>query len=424
MKEDFLHYLWKFKKIDFRNSKTTNGLSIEVKRFGVYNELSGADFFNALVLIDGQYWAGNIEMHLRSSYWFMHGHEKDAAYNNVILHVVWEHDVEVFNSNNQPIPVLELKNVVPASLLNTYLKLVESKHHFINCEHSLSSIDSFVIESWLERLYIDRLREKSMVIQEMLKHSNNNWEAVLFKLLMKNFGGNINGAAFLSIANSCDFSIIRKFMHDRDLFESFLFGQSGLLESEIPSSYEKMLYENYQFLCSKFNLSKLGVLPIQFFKLRPHNFPTIRFSQLAGVYKETSSLFSLLIEANTFKEIKEIIKVKTSGFWEKHYTFNKKSNKVVKCISDSFIHLLIINTIIPLKFCYLNYKSTVDTDPLLKVLYDLPPEKNSIVANFVSCNLKVKNSLHSQALLHLYQNLCSKNKCLQCVLGVKLLKEE
>ena len=54
MKEDFLHYLWKFKKFDTLNLKTFNDEEIIVLNVGQYLELAGPDFFNAQITIDNQ----------------------------------------------------------------------------------------------------------------------------------------------------------------------------------------------------------------------------------------------------------------------------------------------------------------------------------------------------------------------------------
>jgi hypothetical protein len=90
--------------------RTSNNEEVTVANVGQYLELAGPDFFNAQIRIDNQMWAGN-EIHLKSSDWYVHHHERDAAYENVILHVVWEHDTEIYRKNTE-IPVLELNKYV------------------------------------------------------------------------------------------------------------------------------------------------------------------------------------------------------------------------------------------------------------------------------------------------------------------------
>lgn len=422
MKEDFLHFLWRFKKFNFQNLQTTHAESIAVIAFGSYNTLSGPDFSNATIDIGKQRWVGNVEMHLKSSDWFLHGHEKDEAYNNVILHVVWEDDVQVFNTHNQPIPTLVLQPYVAKDVLNQYQQLIFHKYSFINCERSISEIDLFIFTTWKERLFIERLEEKAMFIQQLLNATQNNWEAVLFWMLMKSFGGNINGESFLSIAQSIDFSIVQKSTHSLVQLESLLFGQAGLLVSEIPSAYEVELQKEYQFLVAKFRLSQTGVIPPQFFKLRPPNFPTIRLSQLSNLYATHAQLFSNLMSCSSRAQLQEILKVSASEFWKTHYTFQKESKKVPKKLSISFIDLIIINTVIPLQFCYQRFKGSLQTESLLQLATQIPSEKNTVISKFENLTVTSNSAKDSQSLLQLYKQYCSKNKCLQCVVGTKLMK--
>ena len=254
MQEDFLHYIWKHKAFDSTLLKTTKGEAIRISNLGQHNHNSGPDFFNSQLSIADQLWAGNVEIHIKSSDWYVHNHEVDKAYDNVILHVVWDHDTEIFRKDNTEIPTLELKHCVNKNLIENYQKLLQSKS-WINCEASFAEVDDFLLNNWLERLYIERLEQKSETIQHLLKTSNNDWEAVLFKMLLKNFGLKINGEAFLSLANSFDFSILRKLQNDVLDVEALLLGQSSLLADEnIEEAYYTDLKQRYGFLKQKFKL--------------------------------------------------------------------------------------------------------------------------------------------------------------------------
>ena len=298
MKEDFLHYLWKFKKFDTLNLKTANNEEITIVNVGQYLELAGPDFFNAQITIGDQKWAGNVEIHLKSSDWYVHHHERDVAYENVILHVVWEHDTEIFRSNNTEIPVLELKKYVDAVTIANYQSLLSPKT-WIFCEKQLKEIDEFTFRNWQERLFFERLERKSKPIYDLLEQTNNDWEAVLFCLLAKNFGLNTNGEIFLKIANSIPFSIIRKESFEVENLEALIFGHAGLLDSEKEDNYFKDLKFRYFYLLHKYQMDKNCVEPVQFFKHRPDNFPTIRLSQLANLYHSQQNLFSKIITLNS-----------------------------------------------------------------------------------------------------------------------------
>jgi hypothetical protein len=420
MQEDFLHYIWKHKAFSTVALKTTRDEVVFVKNLGQHNHNAGPDFFNAQLSINDQLWAGNVEIHIKSSDWYIHNHEVDKAYDNVILHVVWEHDIEIFRQDNSEIPTLELKYYVDKSLLNNYQKLIQSKS-WINCESHFGEVDDFLFNNWLERLYIERLERKSEAIQEILETSNNDWEAVLFKMLLKNFGLKVNGESFLSLANSIDFSVLRKLQNNVLDVEALLFGQANLLGDDVQDVYYSDLQQRYHFLKQKFKLNNQGVLPVKFFRLRPPNFPSIRLSQFANLYTLEQNLFSRVINLKTKEDYYELFNKGVTDFWMTHYTFAKISKISKKCLTKSFIDLIIINTIIPLKFCYAkSHGKSVDED-LFQLIKQIKIEKNSVVSKFLDLKKIKKNALNSQALLQLKPQYCDKNKCLRCAVGSSLI---
>ncbi|GAA4899953.1 DUF2851 family protein [Flaviramulus aquimarinus] len=424
MQEDFLHYIWKYKKFEIANLKTTTGQSILVNHVGQHNFNSGPDFFNAKLKIEEQLWAGNVEIHVKASDWFLHNHEQDKAYDNIILHVVWEHDTDVFRKNNTSIPTLQLKDFIEETLFNNYEKLFSKQSKWINCENDFALVDNFVLSNWLERLYFERLERKSKTIETLLQESKNDWEAVLFIMLAKNFGLNVNGESFFSLAKSIDFSILRKTQSDQQILEALLFGQAGFLDQDIEETYYLSLVNEYSFLKQKFKLENHQVLPIQFFRLRPPNFPTIRLSQLASLYYEHQNLFSRVIETNALDDFYELFKVSTSAFWKTHYTFQKESKASVKTTTKPFVGLLLINTILPIKFCYAKQKGEDVNIDIIKLAYAIHSEKNSIIKAFNDLKKVSKSALDSQALIQLKTEYCDKNKCLQCTIGNTVLNKQ
>ncbi|CDF80213.1 conserved hypothetical protein (DUF2851) [Formosa agariphila KMM 3901] len=422
MQEDFLHYLWKYKKFDDSALQTVKGEAIQLIQVGQHNFNSGPDFFNAQLNIDHQLWAGNVEIHVKASDWYVHHHEIDPAYDNVILHVVWEHDVDIFRKDNSEIPTLELKDIVSKSALNGYRQLFSKTQRWINCEQDFATVDDFILQNWLERLFFERLERKANDMQLLLKASNNDWEAVLFKLLAKNFGLKVNGEAFFSLAAYIDFKIIRKIQNKPITLEAVLFGQSGLLDVEVEDAYFKSLKTEYMLLCQKFGLTQHHIMPFQFFRLRPPNFPTIRLSQLAQVYVKNKNLFSKIIEAKTKQDYYDLFSVHTSSFWETHYTFQKTSRKVNKSTTENFIDLLIINTIIPVKFSYSKNLGAINTEEIIALITEVEPEHNSIIEKFESLKPISKSALQSQGLIQLKNEYCNNKKCLYCAVGSAILQ--
>ncbi|RVT77674.1 DUF2851 family protein [Flavobacterium sufflavum] len=422
MKEDFLHYLWRFKKFDTLHLKTSNGQEITIINVGQYLEQAGPDFFNAQIIIENQKWAGNVEIHLKSSDWYVHHHEKDAAYENVILHVVWEHDTEVFRKNNSEIPVLELKGYVDKEVLTNYQRLVTPKS-WVFCEKQLGDLDDFVLKNWQERLFFERLERKSKAIYELLEQTNRDWEAVLFCMLAKNFGLNTNGETFLKIAKAIPFSIIRKESFEVENLEALLFGKSALLDLEKEDAYFKDLKFRYFYLLHKYQLEPDNEGQLQFFKHRPDNFPTIRLSQLAHLYHLHQNLFSKINSISSITAIYQLFQVSTSAYWETHYQFDKVSPKKSKKLSKSFVDLLLINTIIPIQFAYAKSLGKEVAEDLMAMLVEVAPEKNAIIDKFDSFGIKSGNSFETQSLLQLKNEYCAGGRCLDCAIGIELLKK-
>jgi hypothetical protein len=420
MKEAFLHYLWKFKKFDTLNLKTFNSEHITIINVGQYLELAGPDFFNAQIIIGDQKWAGNVEIHLKSSDWYVHHHEKDSAYENVILHVVWEHDTEIFSKNNIEIPVLELNNYVDKTTLDNYQFLIKPKS-WIFCEKEINAIDDFIFNNWKERLFFERLERKSLPIQELLAETNNDWETVLFCLLAKNFGLNTNGDVFFKIAKSIPFSIIRKESHEQLSLEALLFGNAGLLDGEKEDNYYKDLKSRFDYLSHKYQIGRSVFEPVQFFKHRPDNFPTIRLSQLAGLYHVEHNLFSKVSTSNSLASIYALFKVGALDYWQEHYQFDKKSPVKKKTLSKSFVDLIVINTLIPILFAFAKSQGKEISENLFNLINEVSPEKNVIIDKFDSFGIKSTNAFETQSLLQLKNEYCNKSKCLECAIGMELL---
>ena len=423
MKEEFVHYLWKFQKFNTLDLKTTAGELISIVSVGQYLELSGPDFFNAQIIIGNQKWAGNVEIHLKSSDWYLHHHENDSAYENVILHVVWKHDAEIFRRNNIEIPVLELQSYVDPKLLTSY-KALRSPKSWIYCENQLEGFSDFTLNNWLERLFFERLERKSKPILALLEQTNSDWEAVLFLLLANNFGLNTNGDSFFTIANAIPFSVIRKESFELKNLESLFFGMAGLLFNGFEDTYAAELQFRYRYLANKYQLEEPSIQKVQFFKHRPDNFPTIRLAQLAALYHSNQNLFTNLIEIRSVNEIYTTLSIVPSHYWLTHYQLDRLSPHKKKQLSKSFIDLIIMNTIAPLQFAFAKSQGREITEEIIQLLIDIKAEKNVILDKFKLVGIVARNAFESQSLLQLKNEYCNKSNCLQCAIGVELLQQK
>ncbi|MBF00995.1 DUF2851 family protein [Flavobacterium coralii] len=422
MKEDFLHHVWQFKKFKVQDLKTVQGEPLQIISAGQYLQQSGPDFFNAQLRIGNQTWAGNVEIHIKSSDWYLHSHERDAAYDNVILHVVWEHDTEVMRADNTEIPVLELKHYTDENLLNSYNALASQKT-WIYCEKELEHLNAFVKENWKERLFFERLERKAQPILQLAKETGSDWEAVLFCFLAKNFGLNTNGMAFLDIAKSVPFAIVRKESFEIENIEALLLGRAGLLEDDYEETYPKELKQHYAYIKTKYRLEPSHAAPLEFFRHRPDNFPTIRLAQLSQLYHTHQNFFSKVIANDSLEEIRSLFSVKVSAYWETHYRFDKESPKKRKALTQSFIDLLIINTVVPFRFVYAKATGNEISESLIQLLQQLPPEKNSIIDKFSFFKLPSVSAYDTQSLLQLKNEYCANKRCMHCAFGLELLKK-
>lgn len=420
MREDLLHYLWRQKKIAFSGLVTASGERVYIFDFGQYNPNSGPDFLSAKIRVGNQLWVGNIEMHTKSSHWYAHKHENDPAYANVILHVVWQHDVEVFGVNEQKIPVLELQNQVDDALVEHCQALLTAPKKFINCEKDFPYVSSFISYDWKIALFLQRMKEKAQRIDTLFKSSHSDWEKLLFLLLLKNFGGVVNGEVFLQMGKAIDFSVIRKEKHHPLRLEALFLGQLQMFPEEVVDAYLIDIKKEYAYLKLKYALGA-GVLGVRFFKLRPQGFPTLRLSQLGQLYEKNDGLFSRFIQMKTFKEFKTFFTVTASAYWNNHYTFGKESAKSTKKISQELLGLIWINTLLPLQYYYAQYHGNDITQQLKNRLEQLPPEKNRIITAFQKLKATTTSAFDTQVLLQQYNNYCSKNQCLTCAVGDKIL---
>uniref|UniRef100_UPI0040495A16 DUF2851 family protein n=1 Tax=Flavobacterium sp. TaxID=239 RepID=UPI0040495A16 len=424
MKEVFLHHVWQYQKLNSKTLTTHCQKSIIVLNPGIVQTQSGPDFFNAQLIIDGQKWAGNIEIHIKSSDWYAHQHQEDERYDSVILHVVWEHDVDIFREDESVIPVLELQNIVDSNLLLSYNNLMQPKS-WLFCEKDIHKIPAFTLDAWQERLFFERLESKSKQIEQLIIALKSDWEAILFVLLAKNFGSNTNGNLFMQMALSFDFSLVRKEMQNPQLLEALFFGRMNLLDDDFQENYPNALKKEWEYQKVKYHLTDSYLQKPQFFKVRPDNFPTIRIAQLANLYVEKKQLFQEILAMDDMDKIYKIFNVQTSEYWKNHYRFDLISTPKIKKISKSFIQNIYINTILPIKFAF--YKSTNSwgkMDSLVTMMQSLDAEKNTFMQKFSEFGIKPVNAFQTQALLNLKQNYCDLQKCLNCAIGNSLLSEK
>lgn len=420
MTEEFLHYIWKFRMID-QHLVSTKGEHLVVVKPGTLNFDSGPDFFAAQIKINGTLWVGNVEIHVFTSDWYSHKHDQDRAYDNIILHVVYEDDKPLFRDSGEQVPTLVVNGHFKQSLYDRYSYFMTNKN-WIPCEKLIHGVDRFVVNNWIDRLMIEKLENKAAEITSHYLLNKSDWEQTFYEFLARNFGFKVNGAAFQLLAKSLPLKVLAKHKDDKFQIEALLYGQAGLLQSAYSDDYPKSLKKEYLFLRKKYNLTPVDRHLWRFMRMRPSNFPTIRISQLADLIYKSSHLFSSTLEKKNLKELIELFELTASGYWNTHYMFDKASTKSSKTITIKTIHLLIINTIIPFLFVYgrsRNDQSMIDR--ALKLLDTLPGEQNAIVSKWSELEVNVKSSFQTQALIMLKNSYCKNKRCLSCGIGNEIL---
>jgi len=421
MKEDFLYYLWRTKRFDLNELKTTSGDEITIQNGGELNHDAGPDFLNARIKIGDTLWAGNVEMHLKSSDWISHKHHQDPAYDNVILHVVLEEDQTIVRNCGEQISCLELRKRVPPKISKIYNKLLQNGH-WIPCQHLIHKVPEITRNLWLDRLLVERLEIKISEMEKSLALNQNNWEETFYQFLARNFGMKINAEPFEQLAKSIPLITLSRHKSNLLKLEALLFGQAGLLERDFNDNYPKKLQKEYQFLKQKYQLQAINGVSWKLLRLRPANFPTIRIAQFATLIHQSVHLFSKILVAKNAKEIENMFDVKISNYWQTHYVFDKPSIKRNKSFGKTAVHLLIINTIAPFLFLYGKKKGDERyKEKALQLLEELKPEKNNIMDKWKSLGFEATSAYQSQALLHLKNNYCKAKKCMSCAIGNAVL---
>lgn len=423
MREDFLHYVWRLKRFDLTDLHTTESNSIEILDFGEHNHDAGPDFLQARLRLDGTHWAGNVEIHLKSSEWFEHGHQHDPAYDNTILHVVLEEDTPALTSSGRRIPCLELRHRIPPGLVRTYWRLLHNEY-WIPCHNQLDQVGEIHRNLWLDRLAAERLESKTHRIRRKLVDNQRDWEATFYQVLCEGFGLRVNGQAAEMLGRALPLRILRKHRNSLLQLEALLFGVAGLLPEPAAENddYVQQLDREYRLLAAKYQLAALPTHTWKYARLRPASFPTVRLAQLATLLFQTSNLFSKALAAVDVRELEHMFELKLSNYWQTHYRFGKPSKRSEKSLGKDTIHLLVINIIAPFLFLYGQERDDLRyRDRALSLLEQLPAEKNRIIRAWQRHAMPAGNAMQSQALLQLKKYYCDQRRCLECAIGNQIL---
>lgn len=423
MKEEFLQYIWQAGLFKTDALKTFDGKQVQVIKPGTLNRDSGPDFFNSRLMIDHMIWSGNVEIHLTSSEWMQHGHQFDAAYNNVVLHVVYEHDQEVVNQMGKPIPTLELRSIIPSNIIARYNHLYQNQN-WIPCKQMIGDVDKDKLGPFMYKLFIERLEDKTRFITQDLKQNQQNWEKTFYEYLARNFGFKTNALPFHVMAKSLPMNVIAKHRSNLLQLEALLFGQAGMLDENFEEKYPNQLKKEYAYLKKAYQLEPIHKELWKFATMRPANFPTVRIAQFAQLIHRSQALFSKCMEIRSIHEMEKLFEIGLSEYWEHHYHFDQVSTKKEKRLGRLSIENLFMNTIAPFMFAYGKDKLEYSLcDRAVQLMEAVPAEMNGITRNWMELGFDMNNALKSQAFIQLKNMYCTPKKCLSCGIGNQILRQ-
>jgi hypothetical protein len=421
--ESFVSFLWQYSYFDLTGLTLVNGRKLDILSPGHLNVHAGPDFNDAKIRIDGLLWIGAVEIHVKSSHWDIHHHQKNNNYNKVILHVVWEHDRPALRPDGSELPTLALNFRVADNLINKYRSLIFSPAGKVACSAQLARTKEITVLGMIQKALINRLERKSFEIDRLLKEHNNDWEQTTYRWIVRNFGFKVNQDNMYLLSRFIPLKLVLRLGDDLFRLEALLFGVAGFLEDE-KDEYQRRLKKEYMFLRHKYQLDCdfLKRYQWKFLRLHPQNFPTIRIAQLASFITRINNFFSYIIQAEDPAKIHKDFEVSQSSYWQRNYDFGEPSKKKLAGLGKFSIDNLIINSIAPLLVAYGRYTDNPSfMNRALSLLENTNYESNRIVRCWKNLGIKIRNASDSQGLIELYNQYCYKKQCLNCNIGAEIL---
>ncbi len=425
MEESLLHFIWRFQHFKSRALATIDGHKISVLDPGVRNIHAGPDFAQARIRISDIVWNGHVEIHIKTSDWNRHGHQRDEAYDNVILQVVWVNDENVMRKDGTMIPTLEVRSIVDDRIIKNYHDLLRPEDEVL-CGRFLQSVKRITIYNMLDRALTERLKKKSDRIFREIALAGNDWEEIAWRMLCRNFGFKTNAEPFYELGRSLPVKILKKEAQNPLTIEALLFGQAGFLNDDQDDEYFLLLKKEYDFKKKKYRLEKrIEKHQWKFLRLRPPNFPTIRLAQLTALVAAHPNLFSFFIHWDQPKELLDGLATKQSGYWQKHYNFGLEARRPPGTLGKASRENILINTVAPLLFAYGMHKDDEDLkDKAVRLLTAVKAEQNHITRKWTAAGWQIRSAFDSQAVIELFTEYCGRKRCLQCTIGAEIIAKK
>lgn len=396
--EELMYYVWQHRI--FQSISTIDDTELEIIHPGLRNFDAGPDFFNAKIRINGMLWAGNVEMHVKSSDWFRHHHHEDKVYDSVILHVVLQADAEIRLHDGEQVKTVVMK--IPADIMEQFKVLTATNtisYSAINCKIDIPVIPSIILHDWQTSLTIQRMLNKAKRVIDIIENKEKSWPEALYVILTRSLGTGINSDACERLARSLPYAFLQKHLDNHFQIEALLLGQANLIT-------DSFMQKEYDFLRAKFNLTPMAKEAWKMARTRPQAAPQIRLKALAIILHKHPNLFSDIMNCEDVESISKIL-------------------TVPKLIGLSTVRSLIINSIVPIIIAYAQWqKEDHLCEKAIEILESLPAESNRYMDFWVECGIPLRNAFDSQAMLQLYKEYCEPHKCIKCRIGCWILKNK
>ncbi len=424
MNERLLQYIWSAQHFNTSNLETTSGEPVRVIEPGRLNTNQGPDFLDARIQINNELWIGSVELHIRKADWDQHKHSEDENYRNVILHVIWKNEEQINKkAGSDNLPTLELSPLVSKIMLDRYEQWM-NLDCFIPCQSSIGETETLHLQSWKDRIMIERWMRKTEKIKLLLSQNNFHWEETTWWLMARNFGNPVNADAFETMARSIPFNIISRHRNQIIQLEAILLGQSGLLNGRYKEAYPNLLQKEYRYQRNKYCLRPI-LMPVHFLRMRPGNFPTIRLAQLAMLLYSMEHIFSIILESENIKSLKKNFDIIANDYWHYHYRLDEAREFKLKHLGGAMVDSMLMNTVCPLLFAYgYHHGDQKIKDKAIDWMQQISPENNRIIRKFETLGIHCYNSFDSQSILELKSSYCDQKRCLECGIGQGILGRE
>ncbi len=484
--EKFLHEVWAQQLFQTSLLESHDGLPVRILHPGIRNSDSGPDFLGARIQLGGTLYAGDVEIHKSIEDWQGHMHESDPRYNRVILHVVMHataSGIDTMTESGRHIPTLIMEHYLIEPVRSVWRKAIASERNrrlrTIPCCGKNTTVDPELIRNWIAALGKRRIELRIRAMQRRLHElaSPDNpdlrepaarygeilsgvdpgdlplpyrppgaedlrrrdaWEQLFYEFLAESLGYSKNQSAFRRLASILTFPRLRE--TPSRLFEALLFGMSGLLDERTDDYYAAELKELFLEQQISRRYERMSATEWQFFRLRPHNFPTLRLAGLAALADRMSHTPLLEWILGSFREsgpafgtfmqnIYDYFTVRADGYWRNHYTFGKEaSTPIVHLIGKSRVDEMLVNVAVPFLFLYArSYKHIALRSDVEQILERMrAPGSNAVTRKIDEELLPGKSPLNDavsyQGKIQLYKFYCRDERCPECEVGKVVFK--